>query len=155
MHYFFKNLFLHIWLPHTFSYAASAICAIPRAPKQWHAEESSHIIYHECLAKCRAKVNICSHSPTMVTSPCEWKIVKWDKKPHTNKNKPLPFTDNNSIFHVFSEISVDSQMIFMCCPALAAIPYLLISHLFNFNFIKQKNKNISGEKLCPIFCFHI
>ena len=37
---------------------------------------------------------MCSTSPVMVTSPYEWKILKWDEKPQTNKQ-----THNNHKRH--------------------------------------------------------
>ena len=32
---------------------------------------------------------ICSPSPEMVTFPYEWKILKWDDFPQTNKQNPF------------------------------------------------------------------
>ena len=35
--------------------------------------------------KCGAKVKTCKPSPSMVTSPYEWKILEWDENKQTNK----------------------------------------------------------------------
>ena len=46
----------------------------------WYVKESSLLNGDECWAQ----VNICSSSPAMVTSPCEWKILEWDEKHQAN-----------------------------------------------------------------------
>ena len=48
-----------------------------------HAKELLLLNGHEC----RAKVQICSPSTVMVTSPHERKILEWNEKPQTNKQK--------------------------------------------------------------------
>ena len=51
----------------------------------WHAKEPSLLYGH----KCRALVKICSPSSAMVTSPNEWKILKWDENLQRNKQTNL------------------------------------------------------------------
>ena len=61
----------------------------PVSQLEWHAIEPSMLYGHGC----RAYVNICSHSPAMLTSPYEWTILKWDDKLHTNKQKYIHILD--------------------------------------------------------------